>query len=109
VQADCACAHRNFFIERRRLFHHEGYRARKDAGGFYLRGQAHFIQTIKKVGFALWGAVPISDNSSAKIIAENELKQVRVTTKITFVDYLIGAFTSIVSIVPATMTVEGNQ
>ncbi len=70
--------------------------------------RASFKQS-KKVWFALWGAVPISDNSSAKIIAENNLKQVRVTTKISFVDYLIGSVTGIVSIVPATMTVEGNE
>jgi hypothetical protein len=70
--------------------------------------QATFKKSVK-VWYALWGAAPISENSSARIIAENDLKQVRVTTKITFVDYLIGAFTGFVSIVPATMTVEGNQ
>lgn len=62
-----------------------------------------------KVWYALWGAVPISENSSAKLIADNNLKEVRVTTQFKFVDYLIGIFTSIVSIVPVTMTVEGNQ
>ncbi len=76
---------------------------------FISEGKRTSFKQSKKVWFALWGAVPISDNSSARIIAENELKQVRVTTKITFVDYLIGAVTGVVSIVPATMTVEGNQ
>jgi hypothetical protein len=62
-----------------------------------------------KVWYALWGAVPISENSTAKLIADNNLKEVRVTTQIKFVDYVIGIFTGLVSIVPATMTIEGNQ
>lgn len=62
-----------------------------------------------KVWYALWGAVPISENSTEKLIADNNLKEVRVTTQIKFVDYIIGIFTGLVSIVPATMTVEGNQ
>jgi hypothetical protein len=62
-----------------------------------------------KVWYALWGAVPISENSTEKLIADNNLKEVRVTTQIKFVDYVIGIFTGLVSIVPATMTVEGNQ
>ncbi len=62
-----------------------------------------------KVWYALWGAVPITDNSTEKLIADNNLKEVRVTTQIKFVDYIIGIFTGIASIVPATMTVEGNQ
>jgi hypothetical protein len=63
----------------------------------------------QKVWYALWGAVPISSNSSEKIIVENELKAARVKTQISFVDFLIGSITGLVSIVPATMTVEGNH
>lgn len=70
--------------------------------------RASFKQS-KRVWYAIWGAVPISDNSSAKIIAENGLKQARVKMEITFVDYLIALVTSTVTIVPATMTVEGNE
>jgi hypothetical protein len=67
------------------------------------------VKKTVRVWYALWGAVPITDNSTEKIIADNNLKEVRVQTQITFVDYVIGIFTGIVSIVPATMTVEGNQ
>ncbi len=72
-------------------------------------GSSTDFQKSKKVWYALWGAVPISSNSSEKIILENDLRQVRIKTRITFVDYLIGFFTGAVSIVPATMTVEGNH
>ncbi len=53
--------------------------------------------------------MPISSNSPEKIITENDLKEVRVKTQHSFVDLLIGSLTGLVSIVPATMTVEGNQ
>lgn len=62
-----------------------------------------------RVWYALWGWVPISNNSAAQTIQENNLKNVRITTKHRFIDGLIGAFTGIVSIVPATMVIEGNQ
>ncbi|MCG3121445.1 MAG: hypothetical protein ALAOOOJD_04537 [bacterium] len=72
-------------------------------------GTATSFKKSVKVWYALWGAVPISENSTAKLIADNNLKEVRVTTQFKFVDYVIGIFTGLVSIVPATMTVEGNQ
>jgi len=71
-------------------------------------GQATTVKKSVKVWYALWGLVPISDNTSGKIIAANNLKSARVTTQIQFVDFVIGIFTGLVSIVPATMTVEGN-
>lgn len=76
---------------------------------FISEGKRTTFKKTKKVWFALWGAVPITNNSSADIIAENGLKQVRVTTKLTFVDFVIGAFTGIATIYPMTMTVEGNE
>jgi hypothetical protein len=72
-------------------------------------GESTTFKKSVKVWYALWGLVPITENSSEKIIAEYNLKSARVKTQIMFVDYLIGIFTGIVSIVPATMTVEGNQ
>ena len=63
----------------------------------------------QKVWYVLWGLVPISDNTSSKVIAENKLKNARVKTEIKFVDGVISIFTGIISIVPATMTIEGNQ
>ncbi|MCG3155432.1 MAG: hypothetical protein DKINENOH_02038 [bacterium] len=68
--------------------------------------------TFKKnvrVWYALWGLAPISNNSSAQVIQENNLKNVRITTKHTFVDGLIGVVTGLVTIVPTTMVIEGNQ
>jgi len=62
-----------------------------------------------KVWYALWGLVSITDNTSARIIAENNLKEVRVTTKTEFVDSLIGIFTGIATIFPRTMIIEGNR
>lgn len=67
------------------------------------------VKRSVKVWYALWGAVPISNNSSERIISENNLKEARVVSRIKFEDYLISIFTGLVSIVPATMTVEGNQ
>lgn len=61
-----------------------------------------------KIWFALWGLVPISENNSSRIIQENNLDEVRITTKFKFVDYLIAIFTGIASIVPMTMQIEGN-
>jgi hypothetical protein len=62
-----------------------------------------------KVWYALWGLVPITDNTSSKVIAEKNLKNVRVRTEIKFVDFLVSLITGAVSIVPATMTIEGDQ
>jgi len=61
-----------------------------------------------KVWYALWGLVPITDNSSDAIISRYKLKEVRVTTKFTFLDLIIGAFTGVATIVPKTMVIEGN-
>lgn len=72
-------------------------------------GQASSFKQEVKIWYVLWGIVPMSENSSARVIKENQLSQVRVTTKHTFLDGLIGIFTGLVSIVPATMVIEGNQ
>ena len=61
-----------------------------------------------KVWYALFGSVPISKNTTAEVIKENDLKSVRVTTKLEFIDFIIGAFTGIASIVPATIIIEGE-
>ncbi len=61
-----------------------------------------------KIWYALWGLVPITDNATDTIIGQNNLKQVRVKSEITFIDFVIGIFTSIASIVPHTVVIEGN-
>ena len=57
----------------------------------------------KRCWYALWGLVPISDNSTDPIIPTT-VKKVRVETKYTVPDFLINIFTIIVTI--ETFTVE---
>ncbi|HYA93329.1 MAG TPA: hypothetical protein VEK32_17715 [Thermodesulfobacteriota bacterium] len=57
----------------------------------------------KRCWYALWGLVPISDNSTDPIIPAT-VKKVRVETKFTVTDFLINIFTGIVTI--ETYTVE---
>lgn len=63
----------------------------------------------KKIWYALWGLVPITDNTTDVIIAQNNLKKARAMSRLTFVDWVISLFTGFASIVPMTMTVEGSQ
>ena len=57
----------------------------------------------KRCWYALWGLVPIGDNSTDPLIP-GTVKKVRVETKYTIVDALINIFTFIVTI--ETFTVE---
>jgi len=58
----------------------------------------------KRVWYALWGIVPISDNSTDSM-APASVKKVKVETTHTFIDYVISLFTGIVSIVCNTAEV----
>jgi len=51
----------------------------------------------KRIWYALWGLVPLGDNSTDSLIPETA-KKVRVETKYTFVDALINIFTIILSV-----------
>ncbi len=57
----------------------------------------------KRCWYALWGLVPISDNSTDPIIPATA-KKVRVETKYTVPDFLINIFTGIVTI--ETFTIQ---
>jgi hypothetical protein len=57
----------------------------------------------KRCWYALWGLVPIGDNSTDSLIPET-VKKVRVETKHTVSNFLINIFTILVSI--ETFTVE---
>jgi len=57
----------------------------------------------KRCWYALWGLVPIGDNSTDSIIPET-VRKVRVETKYTVPDFLINIFTFILTI--ETFTVE---
>jgi len=58
--------------------------------------------------FVLFGLVPVNKNNTENIIKENNLTKVRVETKMTFLDVVISAFTSIASFVTTSTIVEGN-
>jgi hypothetical protein len=57
----------------------------------------------KRCWYALWGLIPISDNSTDSLIPAT-VKKVRVETKITIMDGLINFFTLLVTI--ETFSVE---
>jgi len=57
----------------------------------------------KRCWYALWGLVPISDNSTDSLIPETA-KRVRMETKYTIPDFLINIFTILLTI--ETFTVE---
>jgi hypothetical protein len=58
----------------------------------------------KRVWYALWGLVPISDNTTDSM-APAAAKKVKFETTHTFVDFVISFFTGIVSIVCNTAEV----
>jgi hypothetical protein len=57
----------------------------------------------KRCWYALWGLVPISDNSTDSLIS-GTVKKVRAETKFTVLNFLINIFTGIATI--ETITVE---
>jgi hypothetical protein len=57
----------------------------------------------KRFWYALWGLVPLGDNSTDRLIPES-VKKVRVETKYTVPDFLINIFTGLVTI--ETFTAE---
>lgn len=65
-----------------------------------------------RVWYALWGLVPINDNTTNKILKETKVKRVRITTKMSIVDYLISlVLNSLIptSIVTWTIEIEGAE
>lgn len=67
------------------------------------------VKSVKTrtVWYALWGAVPISDNTTEKDLAG--MKKASVTTQHTFLDILIGAVTGIITIAPKTVEITEYQ
>ena len=66
------------------------------------------IKVEKKVWYALWGLVPLTDNSTADLIQKYNLKNVRAQSKMTVIDILISAILGNFSIVTLTVEVEGE-
>jgi len=67
------------------------------------------FKTQYRVWYALWGLVPINDNTINKVLRETKVNKVRVTTKMTVVDWLISAVLSYFTIATWTVEVEGAE
>jgi hypothetical protein len=64
-------------------------------------------KTTKRCWYFLWGLVPISDHSTAEIIAKHGLKNIRAKSYYSAVDFLIDCLTGGV-LTTWTVEVEGN-
>lgn len=62
----------------------------------------------KMVWFALFGLVPISDNSTAQVAKDNNLKELSAKSYYSFTDYLISFFTSYVTVGVKTLEIHGK-
>lgn len=60
-----------------------------------------------RVWYALWGLVPINDNTTNKILKETRIKKVRITTKMSLIDWVISfVLNAVIPTTIATWTVE---
>ena len=66
------------------------------------------IHSRRTVWFWLWGARPISDNTTKSDIEKYDLREVRMHTEQTFFETITNPITALVSIVRRTLIVEGN-
>lgn len=66
------------------------------------------IRSQRTVWFWVWGARPISDNTTQQEILAYNLREVRYTTYQTWFEMLTNPLTSIVSVQRRQMVVEGN-
>ena len=67
------------------------------------------VSVERKVWYALWGSEALGDNSTASMIEENGLSEVRMATDQDLLDSILSAFTSIFSFSVRTIYVEGNR
>jgi len=65
---------------------------------------------VQRNWYILYGLVPLfnAEDGVAKTIRDNDLKEVRVETKQTFLDFLISGVVSIATIGTTTTIIEGN-
>ncbi|MEO0259268.1 MAG: hypothetical protein ABIM77_00800 [candidate division WOR-3 bacterium] len=66
------------------------------------------VKLTKRVWYAVWGLVPITDNSTEDLIQKYNLKNVKAKSYLSFLDYIISAFTGYFTIVTLTLEVEGE-
>jgi len=71
-------------------------------------GDVARVVAIKKCWYLLWGLVPISNNSTAPIVADYQLKSVRVSSYYSAVDFIISFFLGFTSLHTRTVEIEGN-
>jgi hypothetical protein len=66
------------------------------------------VRVQRTVWFWLWGARPISDNTTCEDIRALDLAEVRMRTEQTMVDNVVTVIGSLVTITRRTLIVEGN-
>lgn len=62
----------------------------------------------KKVWYALFGLVPISKNSTAEMVKDENLQEMSCKTYYSFVDYLISSITGFLTINCHTVEIRGK-
>lgn len=66
------------------------------------------VRSQRTVWFYMWGARPISDNTTQQDILAYDLREVRYTTYQTLFEMMTNPITSIVGVQRRQMVVEGN-
>lgn len=72
------------------------------------KGSACTLVSQKRLWYALWGFIAISDIDTAQLV-EGIKGSVKLEDQVTFLDLLIGFFTQIVTIRPKTVKVYSCQ
>jgi|YNPNPStandDraft_1061719.scaffolds.fasta_scaffold47109_3 uncharacterized protein YceK len=80
----------------------------KDNVTLLAEADATTFKTSMKCWYVLWGLVPISNNSTADLIAKHNLKNVRAKAYYSFVDFLINMVLGTFTIYTNTVEIEGN-
>ena len=70
--------------------------------------EAGRVVTMKKCWYLLWGLVPISNNSIAPVVADYQLKSVRVTSYYSPIDFIVSFFLGFTTLHTRTVEIEGN-
>lgn len=66
------------------------------------------VRVEKKIWYALWGDMPLSENHTAPFIEEYHLKEVKMFTRQTISDNIISTVLSPLSFSRRTLIIEGN-
>ena len=66
------------------------------------------VRVERTVWFWMWGARPITDNTTRQDIEQYDLREVRIDTYQKWYEMIINPITSLVSVQRRTLIVEGN-